>query len=327
MINNFKYGKFIKIMYFGGEPLLNASFIQDSIVFLQSIEDQYNIKFVYAIATNGTVLNEDIKDLLLKNDFKIQISVDGTRETHDNKRKMLSGIGSYDRIVNNMVDLAKYTEIEARVTLSNYDTDLIELYEHLISMGFGSVNLEISSDRENFIDNEDKLICLANRLKELANYMINKLENKEVVYFRNFLNHMSNIHNGYHKEHPCIAGINSYTISPSGDVYFCHRFNDLKDFSWGDTFKGIDKIKREEFLHNNSILSRNTECMHCWANKLCGGDCYHTSYIQNDNMEAPSQIHCFFNKEIIRNSMNIYLTLSTDARNLLDNINYGSTML
>ncbi|MEY1640443.1 radical SAM protein [Tenuifilum osseticum] len=88
----------LTIGFYGGEPLLEIDLIKKIITY---IEDKYSsIAFKYKITTNGTLLKQNI-DFLIKNKFKITISLDGDKN-HNIYRKFKNGKESYNIVVSNI---------------------------------------------------------------------------------------------------------------------------------------------------------------------------------------------------------------------------------
>ena len=54
------------IYSFGGEPLLNFSFIKESVSLLENLEEKYSTKFTYSLTTNGTVFRDEIIDFYIR---------------------------------------------------------------------------------------------------------------------------------------------------------------------------------------------------------------------------------------------------------------------
>ncbi len=84
------------ITIFGGEPLLNTPSKKASIKRIIEGANQRNLDI--AIVTNGYHLVEFIDILKTARIREIQVTVDGTRETHDSRRMLRGGSGSFDKI-------------------------------------------------------------------------------------------------------------------------------------------------------------------------------------------------------------------------------------
>ena len=57
----------------------------------------------YSMTTNGTLLNKEVIEYLVKNNFKITVSIDGPKEVHDRSRHFAdTDKGSFDVILENL---------------------------------------------------------------------------------------------------------------------------------------------------------------------------------------------------------------------------------
>jgi uncharacterized protein len=88
----------ITISFYGGEPLLNMSFIKTII----NLTKKYKklIPFKFTMTTNGVLLHKYI-DFLVENNFRITVSLDGNRG-HNEYRKFKNK-NSYDVISDNLM--------------------------------------------------------------------------------------------------------------------------------------------------------------------------------------------------------------------------------
>jgi uncharacterized protein len=86
-------------MWYGGEPLLAIDTI-DYLTqeFLKLCGDK--VKYTAAMVTNGYNLNKDNVNRLKKLKVKrVQITIDGPKIIHDERRKLSNGKGSFDKII------------------------------------------------------------------------------------------------------------------------------------------------------------------------------------------------------------------------------------
>lgn len=89
----------IYVSFYGGEPLLNMSFIKEIVDYTQTMKSP-SLKFCYMMTTNAVYLRKYI-DFLYTNDFYITISLDGRAE-NDSYRKFPNGKSSFDIVYNNL---------------------------------------------------------------------------------------------------------------------------------------------------------------------------------------------------------------------------------
>lgn len=89
------------ISFYGGEPLLNMSFIKDVVGFLnEEVSKGLNHKFTYTMTTNGILLDKYI-EFFVDNKFDILISLDGN-EWGNSYRTDKNGGSSFQRLTENL---------------------------------------------------------------------------------------------------------------------------------------------------------------------------------------------------------------------------------
>lgn len=92
--------KSLEIGWFGGEPLMAFSKMKKLNEQLKDIAISRNLKYTGHITTNGYALSPSIYKMLKEefNVYRIEITLDGSKEFHDKRRVTTSGIGSFDII-------------------------------------------------------------------------------------------------------------------------------------------------------------------------------------------------------------------------------------
>lgn len=101
---NVAYGSDINVSFYGGEPLLNFSFIEEIVAYCKGLKLR-DTRITFQMTTNAVLLDQYI-DFLVENDFTILISLDGDQK-HNGYRKVKGGMPAYDQIVNNIAVIQK----------------------------------------------------------------------------------------------------------------------------------------------------------------------------------------------------------------------------
>ena len=97
----------LTLMFFGGEPLLNLPAMYYLAERLYASAGERGIEQRISIITNGLLLNREIVDRLLPFGLKgVKITLDGDREMHNMMRPLRGGQGTFDRIIENIADVA-----------------------------------------------------------------------------------------------------------------------------------------------------------------------------------------------------------------------------
>lgn len=80
---------------------------------------------------------------------------------------------------------------------------------------------------------------------------------------------------------PCGAANGYIAVTPNGDFYPCRRII-YHDFKMGNVnigrSKNFNNIRSKFRL---SIVENREKCSSCWANYICGGNCYANSIEEN----------------------------------------------
>ena len=92
----------------------------------------------YSITTNGSIINQDILEWLIRKKVQVKISIDGGKEVQDKNRKYCDGSGTHDKIIDNIAQFHEYenrTKMRMQathvVTRNNYE-DLYNSVKYLV---------------------------------------------------------------------------------------------------------------------------------------------------------------------------------------------------
>lgn len=120
----------LTVSWFGGEPLLAHDVIEDVMTHVRGLaEANPRLRVSSDATTNGYLLTPALADRLL--DLKVsryQISFDGPREWHDQKRVLAGGKGTFDRIWGNLLalrGLGREFTVTIRVHVDRENADVI----------------------------------------------------------------------------------------------------------------------------------------------------------------------------------------------------------
>lgn len=97
--SNISHKRNIYISFYGGEPLLNMDFIKEIVHFINSKTLIHNY-ITFSMTTNAILLEKNI-DYLVKNNFKLLISLDGDKN-NNSYRVFHNGSESFNIVYNNI---------------------------------------------------------------------------------------------------------------------------------------------------------------------------------------------------------------------------------
>lgn len=272
--------KKLKIVWFGGEPLLEKSLIWRISSELNTLCQKFSCDYEAVMVSNGYLLSDmDVEPLKTAKISTIQITIDGDAKFHDKRRVLKDGkTGTFNKIYQNMIMLAN-NNIKV-VCRANLDKTNIVGIKNLVSMiaKENSNNIKFSVGQLMPITDDWNIEnCLnakefMDKVNDIAEHM---KENGMKV---------QNDYPFFPTPKKCFCGaskINSYVISAEGVIYKCW---DYLAKPIGDVFNGIakdseKKINQITWLSNTPFSDK--ECIECKVLPLCMGGCAYHRVIKN----------------------------------------------
>lgn len=276
----------LSMVLFGGEPLLN---FDKNIAWLDQIKeycDKNEKTFITTIVTNGILINEAIMEKLVEYHCQtIQITLDGVREVHDQRRKYKDGKGSFDEVINGIKLIYNHPQLGNPVIRINIDKTNIDEVKRLLLylnneklndcyIDFGIVKgttKACSAYTGNcFVEDElgEILDELWEELKKM-NFNFNIQPQKKFMFCGLY----------------CDA---SYTISPYAEIYKCWDHVGMNEHLMGqiDSDGNIVDVKYPfiDWMSHNPLEVK--ECRNCSYLPACGGGCGSVSYSQSGNYHS-----------------------------------------
>ncbi len=302
----------IGICFFGGEPLMNLKLIKDVLNYTKELKKTINKQFHFSMTTNGTLVTQEIKNIIKKYRISLTISLDGKREMNDANRYYPNGRGVYNTIKNNIKNLSD--DLVVRATLAPPNLNIKESINHLIKDL--KINEVAWAEADNLLTEEDFDLLkdsYYNLIEELREYILEKRYN-EVKKYHMFLNTLKKFSTDGIRIKGCGAGNNMIAIGIDGKVYPCHRFVGIEKYVLNDV-NNIKEINNDFF--NNVDLINFRECDYCIARNICGGACVNENFYATGNINTPSKKHCNYTKSIVEKLLEIYLTLDEKDKEYL----------
>lgn len=101
--------KVLEIGWFGGEPLCALSHMRYLNRRLKDLAAANKVRYRGHVTTNGYALTPELYKELKDdfNNYRIEITIDGSKEYHDKRRVTLGGKGSFDRIFGNLESIVQ----------------------------------------------------------------------------------------------------------------------------------------------------------------------------------------------------------------------------
>ena len=126
---NCRFYKGVNINWFGGEPLLEKEFVIWFMKEAGKICKEAKVPLTGSMSTNGYLLDEECFKALVKcKVIYFQITVDGTKESHNFQRPHVTDVDSYQKIVDNLKVISLNVKGYYKITIRINITKSIEKY-------------------------------------------------------------------------------------------------------------------------------------------------------------------------------------------------------
>ncbi len=254
----------LHIEWFGGEPTI---FSDQIIEFNHKIREicKYNeCSFTCSMVSNGYLLDKKTYDRLHMSGLtNYLITIDGLQETHNQRRYLKDGSGSFDKIIENVAYMSNTANLKLRINVdSNNENEVIDLIKYL----------------DDKIENKDNVQII---IAPVYNFTDNDLERYIKVLsdiYRNIkgYNFRFNLIDYLFKKEICMASYKShYSIDIYGHIYKCISLAGNSNFR-----DGIIDFEKMEIEYNDRMLDFitfnpmfNNTCKECIYLPICVGGC------------------------------------------------------
>ena len=282
----------ISVIFHGGEPMLLPA--QSYRICMEEMVTLFpQLHFRFSMQTNGTLLTQEFIDLFSDYDMDVGVSLDGSQPIHDGQRKDIHGQGTYDLVMQHIIEMKKrQIPVAALMVLTKpaleMDLGFLKQLDQLhISIKINPLlNMgEVSQHSDLMLQPGD----YARFLIRVFRYLIR--ENLELTVSP-LAPLLFGILNGrppqgciYHSD--CTQKF--ICIDSECNIYPCGRFSDGHQYCIGTLAEGITeqghKIQKQLLLRRGENLS--AECKNCRALPICNGGCNACVLLQQDNAVSP----------------------------------------
>lgn len=350
----FKYSKNsdkANIGFYGGEPLVNFDIIKDTVKYAQEKNDNNGSKnLVFHMTTNGTLLDKDKIKWAIDNKVRLLISFDGPKEIHDRYRTFNNGKGTYDLIINNLLNIRNMDEHYYRMNVDfnmviappvNLKKILNYCNNHdIFNNGYNFKGIEYD-DKDYFkILNEDykssyEYQSIIFVMRYMKYYISNNLNNNQKRWLKNTLDSLyvkciveREIFNQFNKSlivNICNIGVTRSFISTDGFIYPCERVKQFNYLKIGDVYNGFYNsllygTKNYEII-NAYFEIIESECINCWAYRFCSArSCIKIAYGKKGLSKDLMRKQCNILRNNIEFALNLYIYFEERYPNSLNKL-------
>jgi uncharacterized protein len=297
------------LTFFGGEPLLNLPVMYQLAERMWAATQARGVAMFASIITNGLLLTPDVVDRMLPFGLNgIKITLDGDRDTHNRMRPLRGGQGTFDRIVENIRQVAG----RCRIAIGgNFDESSVDsfpaLLDYLKAQDFGDKLIKVNFKpviRDMAPPVPKGMIplipvgagnkplngtCMTSAgaghgsTCDSCDFLDDKMSFLREETKRHGFPTPDGVHNGpchVHMEH-------AHTIGPDGSLYACPGFTGQLATSTGHIDDRNDAGRaaaRERF----DRLDPWKDCGDCAFIPVCAGGCVANSFTQLGDMNLPT---------------------------------------
>ncbi len=297
--------EYITFEWTGGEPMLvGLSFYKKVVEF----QKKYATKpYENGVQTSGNLFDTELIDFLMKNDFDISTTIDGTEEIHNHNRPANGDKPSFQ----NVQRTRKYIEDKggscgfiSTITKNNlgHEKEMLDFFQGQGVYSFHS-NPYIYYSKNRV---KDKEIALSN--EDYARYFISEfngwVEKGKVEPIPRTINDIIKCLETKCPNHNTICTFggrcltNFIALTPNGDAYNCPKFTGSNNMILGN----IKKRPIKEILSPSSetmikLIDQRVEAINACEKKnckyfyICNGGCPYYSFIASDG-DNVSEIDC-----------------------------------
>ena len=313
----------LRLDFFGGEPLLAFPLMKRIVSRMKKKIYQRNQELLIAVATNGTVLTDEIIDFLIRHNVLFQVSIDGEKEIHDANRKFKkSNIGTFDTILKNLQRIydrnadyfLEWVRLKAVITKKSLDTTGTDFFSvpliktlrdhNRFSIIDKTPHYNLKKDRD-FFSRIHKLgeSLLQKRdvstIEDLLNDLNYKKKNLFHLTFYEFfqVQVMNSIHLDLNQPVPfikdCMIGIEG-CVNTDGSISVCYKSG---TFIIGNVLENTWYFDKIAEFHKKRY--RWTRCKNCFVQRFCML-CYEKLNGKEGLLEASIRSFCEFNRYYYR---------------------------
>lgn len=278
----------IHLTWYGGEPLLYFDIVENMTKQIIQLTTKNKCRLKLEMVTNGYLLTKEIVDKLDEFGFsRIQITIDGLKENHDKRRHLISGKGTYDRIMSNLYLFDDSSmNIFIRMNIDNENSrDFKILKQEIEAIENDSIKVYASPVEDL---NKDKINNVSKFMsnKEFDAFTLQSYDDETID-----TDELTVMDDRYCF---CTAEIeNCYVIDEKGDFYKCWDQVGRKEYVCFNVLDRVDK--------NYSNISKylvfdpfeDERCSKCVFLPACFGGCKFQRYVLNKSV-------CGFTDETIQ---------------------------
>lgn len=272
------------ITLYGGEPLL----AENKEVVNYIVEEGKKRGYTFEAITNGYELDQFLNLLTPDGINRLQITIDGPKEIHDQRRIHYRDGGTFDKIIENLqLALDRNVKVVVRMNTDARNIEkFIELKNFFDEKQFSKYpNFNIYSarlrDYDHFTKTDHSKMTFISPQSFTSHQMelgINTIRQDRGIY-KNIYEALVNKHALSLTAIACTAQSGGNVLDPLGNIYPCWEVIGMNHFIKG-TYNEKGIIWNQEVLSKWHVnVGQKEPCNHCRYALICGGGCHYHNMI------------------------------------------------
>ncbi|MGD2251160.1 MAG: SPASM domain-containing protein, partial [Candidatus Methanofastidiosia archaeon] len=271
----------------GGEPLMKKN--KEIVKYI--LKKGTNLGYTFAIFTNGVELHHFLNDFSGIDIDYIQVTLDGPRSLHNERRVFNKGNPTFDTIVSN-IEKARKLELPL-VIRTNTDPEILDRIDELAAFfkkrGWDHdphimFSLVYVCDQRLNPDAVEQQLKVYQEIVTAATRA--DLQFLEVAPFVKLGSLWTNHPRFWPSFWNCKAVVNRYVFDPFGDVYPCRAMLGWKEERIGVYTPELQFNEKLQKWRKRTIFNMG-KCTECDVALVCGGSCGYASLLNKKDLFTP----------------------------------------
>lgn len=273
-------GQPVKLTFYGGEPLLSLDLIRAVSVPLRVAAQAQGVSFSFSLVTNGTLLNRACAEELVELGLSgAKITLDGPAELHNQSRPFVSGNGSYEAIMRNVLDIHDIVPLQlgGNYTRDNF-LEFPRMLDDLLTRGIDPARVGT--------------VLFAPVIPRAGEQRITDFNAGCTCSYEPWLMEASvwlreeTLKRGFPAPKPKLSACmvemeHDLVIGIDGSFYKCPAFMAYPELRIGSLSEGIEEYRTS----HNMDLWKTKECLECAYLPICFGGCRQLTLLRNGKID------------------------------------------
>lgn len=296
--------KNIWIQLWGGEPLFALDAIEQVCLFFRGKKYHTTV----ALETNGTLITEEVAEMLYNYNIQVGVSIDGLPNVQDFQRPFVNGTNSTEAVLKGITNLKKFygSKIGGICVVTKKNHHLLnEMISYIVN------TVELSGVKFNLIkeNKNERIHRLGLSESEIEEFTYNLFMSIESYQKKGVNLNEGNITTVFKNLRErdegsiclsmgCQGGKKMISFDRNGDIFPCDltEFSDLKIGSIYDEESLLEMLYKSEKYNPFFHKIKNNECVKCPWNYFCKGGCTGRCFYEGDI--SLDNVQCTINKTI-----------------------------